>query len=182
MTNPTISCDTLEEILEKVDFFDDYQEDETEEVVEYLQGILNKDLNIFLDKIFNQYRGSKTDEEYYIGHIINGLLKAGIDYKDINYDIAKKCIEKGFVLEVIDNSDDWEWLKEQSTYSTIDTMYKNHNFYELYVDVDNFSGDKSELISVFKNLKQLGEVYIMVTNKKQVDKDLANAFYGVFYR
>lgn len=182
MTKTTISVDTLEDILEKVSFFDDYQEDEIEEVVDYLQGILSKDLNKFLSKIFNQYQGETSNEEYYRGNIINGLLKAGIEYKDINYDIAKKCIEKGFVLEVIDNSDDWEWLKEQSTYSTIDTMYKNHNFYELYVDVDNFSGDKSELISVFKNLKQLGEVYIMVTNKKQVDKELENAFYGVFYR
>lgn len=162
-------------LLDEIEYFTDLDsEDEIEEELNQFAKYFKHDINTFLRAIF-----SDSDDDYYRGKVISELLRLYISIDKIEHSIIKDCIDKSVIMELVQNGDDWECLKELASYDSLDLEYLHFNNYELYIDIDNFGEDISELISVLNSLKKLGYVYVIVTKNENLCDELKNSVHGV---
>lgn len=139
----------IENILEDINYFKDLNsEDEIEAKLEKLAKYFKDDINIFLKNIFTE-----SDNDYYRGITITELLKWSVDLNSIDSDIIKDCIDKSTIIPLKYGYDFWESYKKQSTYKHMDVTYMHLNFYELYINIDSFCDNTSELVKVLIRLK-----------------------------
>lgn len=165
----------VESILYEIEYFSnlDYEEEIEMDIRDFTKYLLT-DVNLFLSKVC-----SADDDDYKRGIIISTLVKNGIDLDKIEDRIKYDCVRRSTVVDLIKGEGDWEYLEETSTYSSMDTEYLHFNFYELYLNADNFKGTQEELINVLARLKKLGYIYILVTKKQRISTKLRETVYGV---
>lgn len=165
----------MEYLLDEIGYFTNLDSEcEIKEEIDNLVECLKGDVNLFLEEIFTD-----SDDDHYRGAVISELLRLHISIDKIKYSIIKDCIDKSVIMELVQNGDDWECLKELASYDSLDLEYLHFNNYELYIDIDNFGEDISELILVLNSLKKLGYVYVIVTKNENLCDELKNSVHGV---